>query len=101
MDNIPNGYDENGVRNGNGQWYDVEEEEKEIGTFDDYDYFKDVREAQEGHFVECDYCKRFSSINDSWDVIYGTGYICDKCKSKLSKMTLGQEWRTQRIDFKK
>lgn len=92
MDNIPQGYDENGIRNGNGKWYDSEDD-KEIGTFDDYDYFKAVREAQEGHFVECENCRKLVSINDTWDIAYGTGYLCEKCKNKLSKLSIGQEWR--------
>ncbi len=84
MDNIPQGYDENGVRNGNGRWVDVEEEEKEVGTFDEYDYYKELREAEKGVFVECDKCHKLVKERTTTKVWYGTGYLCPKCTKETA-----------------
>lgn len=94
-DNIPTGYDENGVYRGNGRWYD--EDEQEQGSFDEYDFLK----GKEGHFVECEYCSKFVNVNDCWDIDYGTRYACEKCKNKLSKLSGSVLWRVQRINMKK
>lgn len=83
MDNIPQGYDENGVRNGNGKWYEIEQEEQEIGTFDEYDYYRELREADKGHFVECDECGRLTKKSNTIEVWYGTGFLCKNCRGDL------------------
>ena len=86
MKNIPNGYDENGVRNGNGRWVDVEEQENEIGGFDEYDYYKELREAEKGVFVECDKCHKLVKEKTTTKVWYGTGYLCRECSKTLDKL---------------
>lgn len=74
--NIPEGYDENGVYRGNGRWYDDEEDVEGIGTFDEYDFLKEV---DKGHFVECAKCQELVNIKDTITTYYGTGYLCQKC----------------------
>lgn len=97
--NIPIGYDENGVRNGNGKWYDDEGGTGyEQGDFDDYDYFKEI---DKGHFVECEYCSKLVDIKDTWDINYGTKYVCKNCKNEISKLSSSMLWRTLKIDLKR
>jgi hypothetical protein len=99
MENIPNGYDENGVRNGNSKWYDDEGGTGyEQGDFDDYDYFKEV---DKGHFVECEYCGKLVDVKSAWDINYGTKYVCENCKSKINKLSSSMLWRTVKINLKK
>lgn len=79
MDNIPQGYDENGVRSGLGKWImseDVEEIKGATGSFDEYDF---LREIDKGHFVECARCERLVNIQDAIKTWFGTGYLCENC----------------------
>lgn len=74
--NIPDGYDENGVRGGVGHWSIEDEPEVEQGTIDEYDF---LREIDKGHFVECAKCGELVNIKKTIRTYYGTGYLCEKC----------------------
>ena len=75
-DNIPEGFDENGVRNGNGQWRDDEEEEGEV-NLDDYE------PIAVGDYVECHRCARLIPISEAVSIKGGTGYMCDVCADDM------------------
>jgi len=75
MNNIPEGFDENGVRNGNGVWED-DEENTEI----DIDQFEPVIEEDMG---ECIRCGELLPKDSMRSVSYGTGYICEVCADDM------------------
>jgi hypothetical protein len=80
--NIPNGYDENGVRGGVGHWVDEvsEIDETELGKFDEYDFLKEV---DKGHFVECAKCGKMVLAKNTIKTHYGTGFLCEKCMKEF------------------
>jgi hypothetical protein len=64
LSNIPEGYDENGVRNGNGQWEEYPEEE-----------------IEQLDIVECLEC---GAVIDSADATYyQSGFLCNDCAKQL------------------
>ena len=71
MNNIPKGYDENGVRSGNGKW---------IKEVDNEDMDKDIDDI-----VKCERCgaiedREFANVVRAGDE---THYYCEQCASEL------------------
>lgn len=81
-DNIPDGYDENGVRNGNGNWV-MDDEDTRQGTVDEYDFYRDIEMTHGGYFVECTKCGKLVPIKKTIKTHYGTGYLCEKCQKEF------------------
>jgi len=75
-DNIPDGYDGNGVRNGNGAWDDDEEREVEV----DIDQFE---EPSPEDFVKCNECGKIITREEATTTFSGTGYLCEDCKEEF------------------
>lgn len=76
--NIPNGYDENGVRAGNGKWEDerditdidetIEDKDDVIqcircGAIEDREFALKVGASDEGHYL-CEICASEMGLND-------------------------------------
>ncbi|KKR56917.1 MAG: hypothetical protein UT94_C0024G0011 [Candidatus Uhrbacteria bacterium GW2011_GWF2_40_263] len=79
--NIPEGFDENGVRSGVGKWEDgiwSDIECEDIDTppilFDDEDDIKTV---------QCYRCGIIVDENDAVSIDYGTGHICNRCADEM------------------
>ena len=73
-DNIPDGFDENGVRSGNGAW-DDEELEVEV----DIDRFETPSEED---YVKCGECGRIITREEATTTFKGTGYLCEDCREE-------------------
>jgi late competence protein required for DNA uptake (superfamily II DNA/RNA helicase) len=75
MDNIPEGYDENGVRNGDGRWNELTDEEMErlIPDKDDIDYTEEL--------IECTRCRAIVDRNDG--AVVGGRFYCERCRSDM------------------
>ena len=66
--NIPHGYDENGVRAGNGE---VDTKKKEYPL-------------EDLEVVQCSHCSRFIDLGEAYDIgDFNTGYVCEVCASDL------------------
>lgn len=73
-DNIPEGYDENGVRGGFGKW-DDEELEVEV----DIDRFETPSEED---YVKCAECGKIITREEATTTFSGTGYLCEDCRDE-------------------
>ncbi len=71
MNNIPQGYDENGVRNGNGSWRDNFLQPDEVA----------IEDGGELDIIECLRCGKVIDRKDA--VILNNGYICQVCAEEL------------------
>lgn len=81
-DNIPEGYDENGTRNGNGNWV-MDDEDTRQGTVDGYDFYRDIEMTHGGYFVECAKCGKMVLAKNTIKTHYGTGFLCEKCMKEF------------------
>jgi len=86
--NIPDGYDCNGVRNGNGiwyeegEWYSESDYEKGLGEIEKpVDKYEALRNAESGYFVECLLCGRMINARNAEK--YCAGYLCELCAESL------------------
>lgn len=80
-DNIPEGYDENGVRGGFGKWSD-DEEEVDI----DIDQFE---APDTDDYVKCNNCGGIITRDIAINIPKGTGFLCPECSTEeeLYKMS--------------
>jgi|GEM_PF-4883528 len=86
MDNIPKGYDENGVRSGVGKWEEGIWSDIECEDIDPIeDLFLDDRgeDLENPETVQCYRCGAIVSKLEATAVDYGTGHICQRCADDM------------------